>query len=529
MLAQLYFESKQNQKALATLDAAIGKNPQDAAAFMLEGMIQSDGGNFQAAADAYEKVLAINPKFASAMNNLAWLYSEQLGQVEKGFELAKSARELIPNNPLMADTLGWILYKKGKFLDAANLLQESANQLPGEPDVQFHLGMTRYAMGDESGARTAFERALQSKADFPGRNECGECLAVLEINPQTADATARTILEKRISKKSDDAIALARLAAIFQRDGDSGKVIEMEEAVLKISPQNFEALTNLVRLYSAKNPQKAFELAKAAYQLSPNDPDVYAVFGKLAYQIGNYKLAFGVLQQAGQNQRDNPAVLFDFAKAAYSVGKISDAQDAMQNALQAGLTAPQAAEAKNFLNLVALAANPTQAVAEQPRLEKISNSNDVPALMVLAVADEREKQFSKAEQTYEKVLDIFPDFAPAERNLAVLYAAHDDHLDRAYALAMKARENFPNDPELTKTLGMIVFRRADYSRAENLLKTVSDKTSADAELFYYLGVSQYRLKNFEESRTSLQRALALNLSTPLAADAREVLTKLKSN
>jgi Flp pilus assembly protein TadD len=251
----------------------------------------------------------------------------------------------------------------------------------------------------------------------------------------------------------------------------------------------------------------------------------------LARQNGNYKLAFGVLQQAVQNQTDNPKMLFDFARAAYSVGKIPDAQTAMQSALQAGLAAPQADEAENFLDLIALAANPAQAVAAQTRAQKIleSNSNDVPALMVLAIANEQKKDFPAAENIYEKILNHFPDFALAQKNLAMLYAADGSHLDRAYALATQARENFPNDPELTKTLGVIVFRKADYSRAATLLKTVRDETDADAELFYYLGISEFRLKNFAESKTSLQRALALNLSTPQAADAKEVLAKLKSN
>jgi tetratricopeptide (TPR) repeat protein len=531
LLAQLYFDTKQNQKALATLDAAIGKNPQDAAAFMLVGMIQADGKNFQAAAGAYEKILAINPKFAPALNNLAWLYSEQLGQIEKGFELAQRARQLFPNDPSTADTLGWILFQKGQFPDAANLLAESARKLPDEQEVQFHLGMTRYMMGDEKSARVAFENALQTKADFSGRDECAECLAILKINPQTANEPERAVLEKRISESPDDLIALGRLAAVFQRDGNPDKAIETDESILKINPQNLGALTNLTRMYSATNPQRALELAKSAYQLSPNDPNVADALGQLARQNGNYKLAFGVLQQASQNQQNNPKILFDFANAAYSVGKVPDAKTAMQNALQAGLTAPQAGEAKNFLDLTAFAANPAQSVAAQTRAQKIleSNSNDVPALMVLAIADEQKKIFSVAENIYEKILNHFPDFAPAQKNLAMLYAADGSHLDRAYALATEARESFPNDPELTKTLGVIVFRKADYSRAVTLLKTVRDEADADAELFYYLGISEFHLKNFAESKTSLQRALALNLSTPQAADAREVLAKLKSN
>ena len=60
-------------------------------------------------------------------------------------------------------------------------------------------------------------------------------------------------------------------------------------------------------------------------------------------------------------------------------------------------------------------------------------------------------------------------------------------------------------------LGIIVFRQGDYSRAVTLLQESARQKTGDAELMYYLGMAQYRLKNRAESKT-LQRALDLNLS-----------------
>ena len=84
------------------------------------------------------------------MNNLACLYSEHLGQLEKGYQLARKVRDLAPTDPSVADTLGWILYHKGEYSPALNLLRESAAKLTAQPEVQYHLGMTHYMMGDEA-------------------------------------------------------------------------------------------------------------------------------------------------------------------------------------------------------------------------------------------------------------------------------------------------------------------------------------------------------------------------------------------
>src|ERR1019366_6847173 len=97
---------------------------------------------------------------------------------------------------------------------------------------------------------------------------------------------------------------------------------------------------------------------------------------------------------------------------------------------------------------------------------------------------------------------------------AQLYAAEPAKLDRAYALAVKAYNALPDDPENAKILGVVLVQRGDYSHAVNLLKQSALKMNSDAEVFYYLGSAQFRLKNRTESKANLQQALTLKLSGP---------------
>ena len=132
-----------------------------------------------------------------------------------------------------------------------------------------------------------------------------------------------------------------------------------------------------------------------------------------------------------------------------------------------------------------------------------------------------------AEQAGEKILERYPDFTPAQKQLARLYAAEPAKLDRAYALASKARETSPDDPVLAKIAGVILVQRGDYSRAVSLLKQSAAKMNTDAEVYYYLGSAQFHLKNRTESKASLQQALALKLSGQPADSAKQMLTELK--
>ena len=222
MLAQVYVAANQHQQALdrlATLLARTNDVNSQVTALMQVGMIQEELKNFPAARDAYEKLLTVNPRFNPALNNLAYLYSERLGDNDKAYVIAEKGRQLQPSEPHTADTLGWILYKRGEYARALGLLDEAATALPAEPEVQFHLGMTHYMMGEEEPARLALQPAVESPRDFPGKEEAGRRLALLAMDAKTADAAARADLEKRFRDEPKDPIVAARLAAIYNRDG----------------------------------------------------------------------------------------------------------------------------------------------------------------------------------------------------------------------------------------------------------------------------------------------------------------------
>lgn len=179
MLAALYASTNRHDQALARLGEALKTKPRDASVLMLVGVIHEHKGDIPKAREAYEKVLAINPRAAAAANNLAWIYSEHGGDKDKALQLAQTAKEMAPDDPRVSDTLGWILFKRGVHQRALTLLRESASKLPDNPQVQYHLGMAYAQVGDQANARKALEVAVKSTADFQGKDEARKTLASL--------------------------------------------------------------------------------------------------------------------------------------------------------------------------------------------------------------------------------------------------------------------------------------------------------------------------------------------------------------
>src|SRR5262249_13130251 len=221
LLAQIYVASNRQEEAIAKLSAFVEKNKtaQAVPAMMQLAQIQIQQKNFAAARDAYENLLSVAPNSPLALNNLAELYSERLGELDKAYDLAKKANEAAPNEPHLADTLGWILFKKGDYGNALRLLQESASKLSDQPEIQFHAGMAHYMLGEEEPARIALRKAADASTDFPGKDEARQRLALLAINVGTGNGGVRTELENYLRKWPNDPVAMVRLAEIQQRDG----------------------------------------------------------------------------------------------------------------------------------------------------------------------------------------------------------------------------------------------------------------------------------------------------------------------
>src|SRR5205085_12622499 len=99
LLVAIYVHTNKLPEALKELETVLAKIPQYSPALLTSGIIFERMWDFAKARDNYEKVLALNPKFAPALNNLAYIYSEKLNNLNRAGELARKAHELAPAEP----------------------------------------------------------------------------------------------------------------------------------------------------------------------------------------------------------------------------------------------------------------------------------------------------------------------------------------------------------------------------------------------------------------------------------------------
>ena len=357
LLAQLYLASNKPEQAIEKLNGFIEKNPTAPALMMLAGIHQRSK-NFDAARDTYEKVLTVIPNSVSALNNLAVLYSEHLGLPDKAYDSAKKARDLAPNEPHAADTLGWILFKKAEYRTALQLLQESAGKLPDSPEIQFHLGMAHYMLGQDDAARVALQKATGATTDFPGKDEARRRLAVLNISTEAANPANRADLDKFVGEMPNDPAALFRLAKLREKDGAIDEAIKIYGKIIDGNPLYAPAMRQQAILYGQRDDPKAFDLVTKARQAYPDDPEIAKWLGVQNYRREYYARAADLLKEAALKRSDDPEVLYYLGEAQRRVKQWTECKVSLERALGLNLASALADRAKVALAECSESASP---------------------------------------------------------------------------------------------------------------------------------------------------------------------------
>ncbi len=531
LLAQVMTQGGRAPEALASLKEALARSPKDVGLLMQIGMLETALNNHSAARQAYEDLLKIKPDFAAALNNLATLYAEKFNLPDQAYEAARKARELMPNDPIIADTLGWILYKRREYGWALGMVQQSAQKLSAEPEVFYHLGMIQSMMGDEGGARASLTRATTLPKNYAGKDEAQRRLQLLNLDVSKADAAAIAQMEKQLAENPGDPIIAGRLAVLEERKGNFDKALAMYERSIAANKGNVVAMARAARIYAErmKNPKKALELARAAREASPEDPNMGHVLGAIALASGDSAWAASLLLESSRKRPDDPEVLYDLALAQYGNGQIPEAESSMQRALGLGKPFARLDAGKRWLTLSSLFKDPARLKQSAAAVgEWLKSDADNPAvLMAAGTLHEQQNNPAAAEQTYTRLVALYPGFSPALLRLATLQSARPDSLAAAQEIANHLRQARPDDPEIATLLGTIAYKRSDFTRAVQLLTESSRKRAVDPAVWYYLGLAQQQLKKPDEARRAFDRFLAIEATGERAVEVRRLLTELK--
>ncbi len=175
-LADLDIKEGKLDSARRNLSAILAANNNNLTARQLLAGLEVTAGNQAAAIEHYRKALEQNPRDIIALNNLAYLLSEQANQLDEALSYAQQAKQLAPEDPAIADTLGWIYYRKGLYRNAVQQL-EAAVEKGETARRRYHLAMAYVKAGDYTRGRQTFDTARKMDAKLPEAQTAQQLLA----------------------------------------------------------------------------------------------------------------------------------------------------------------------------------------------------------------------------------------------------------------------------------------------------------------------------------------------------------------
>lgn len=369
---------------------------------------------------------------------------------------------------------------------------------------------------------------------------------------------ARLQLEEAIKLRSDFVMARVLLAKIYLAEGQPAKALKESEGVIAIDRNNLQAhLTRSSALLGLGDKDRAHEELDLISKLYPQNVEARFQVGFMAFQDRDFKKAEQIFSEIYKDNPNDTRGLAGMTETLASEGRMADAIKETQKAID---REPQRRDLKLVLakfyvrserydEAIAIyqfliQQDPRSAdllfqLAETQRRKGDLNgavdtfrrcSQAAPAdymcLTQMGLILDATGKRDQAKPIYEQILKIKPDNGVALNNLAFIKAEEGVDLDQALSMSQHARQQMPNAPEVSDTLGWIYIKKNLSEDAVRVFKDLTAKVPSNPTFHYHYAMALLQKGDKPSAKRELETALADKPSKGDEAKVRELLQKL---
>ena len=162
--AQLLELLKRPDDALSVYTEARQYKPAAVSVLLARGALFEQQGRLRDALLDLEAAAELAPADAAAANALGYLLANRTGQSRKAWRYVRRAFEIQPGSAAIEDSLGWTLFKLGRYEEARSYLEEALRRLP-DPEIASHLADVHWKLGDRHAATELLRSAAVAYPD----------------------------------------------------------------------------------------------------------------------------------------------------------------------------------------------------------------------------------------------------------------------------------------------------------------------------------------------------------------------------
>ena len=128
-------------------------------------------GQWPEAEADFRKALELRPEQPQVLNYLGYSLLEMQINMEEALDLIERAVAQRPDSGYIIDSLGWGLYRLGRYDEAVGHMEKAVERMPIDPIVNDHLGDVYWAVGRYREAEFQWHRALSFITDETDLND----------------------------------------------------------------------------------------------------------------------------------------------------------------------------------------------------------------------------------------------------------------------------------------------------------------------------------------------------------------------
>lgn len=132
------------------------------------GSIYLDQQKYDKAEEAFRKAIELDPTNDSALNALGYMLADRNIKLTEARDLIEKALSLRPNGPHILDSMGWVLYRMGRYEEALDYIQRSHRMMGDDAEILEHLGDVYMKLGQGDKAQEMYRRAYKLDSTRPG-------------------------------------------------------------------------------------------------------------------------------------------------------------------------------------------------------------------------------------------------------------------------------------------------------------------------------------------------------------------------
>lgn len=163
-LGDLQRQQESYDKAVIAYDRALalteGEAPNLWFLHYARGISHERLGNWDKAEADFRAALALNPDQPQVLNYLGYSLVEKERKLDEALDLIQRAVAARPDSGYIVDSLGWVLFRLGRYDEAVGHMERAVELMPVDPVVNDHLGDVLWAVGRVREAEFQWRRAL---------------------------------------------------------------------------------------------------------------------------------------------------------------------------------------------------------------------------------------------------------------------------------------------------------------------------------------------------------------------------------